>query len=84
MSIKDKLARLRPQLIHEAARTAAAAAQDTAAPARLADAAAPAQYIGHLEKWRRLHATPAVFDDACVMVREVRYPLAHCLRRFRT
>ena len=77
MSIKDKLARLRPQLVQEAARIAAAAAQDTAAPVQPADAAAQVQPIGHLEKWRLLQTTPAVFDDAYVMVREVRYPLAH-------
>ncbi len=77
MSIKDKLARLRPQLVHEAARTAAAAAQDTAAPVRPSDAASQVQPISHQDKWSRFQTAPAVFADACVMVREVRYPLTH-------
>lgn len=94
MSIKDKLARFRPQLVGEEARPTASAPCDaqptvqtsggtpppTAASLTACGAkSAPLQIrdIAYREKWGQLQASPAVFDDAYVMVREVRYPPSH-------
>ena len=72
MSIRDKLTRFRPQLVGEQAPSPAA--REVALGS---DAPSPSRNIAHAEKWERLQASQAVFDDASVMVREVRYPLSH-------
>ncbi|MED4583909.1 ribonuclease H-like domain-containing protein [Brevibacillus choshinensis] len=73
MSLKSKLQRMKGHLSLEADKSREAEQEQSALSGGTAEATQPD--IPYADRWQEMQATPFIWEDEHVMIREVRYPL---------